>query len=140
MSQCVYTSLLANLNCSDLLVCCEASDFCYSISTSTLPGLSDILLSCVMEILLVWIYRTGPIMYSSNASMGKMLRWTIHKPGSGSDIVIPPALMTLGWAYTQLAKPEPALPCCPGEVPSITAGEGYVQLSHSHNPKTSSPI
>jgi hypothetical protein len=40
----------------------EASDFCYTINKQFSPGLlSNILLSCAMEFLQLWIYRIGPI-------------------------------------------------------------------------------
>lgn len=49
----IYTSSIANIYCSDLLVWYEASDFCYSINTITLLRflLDILLLPWVMEIL-----------------------------------------------------------------------------------------
>ena len=68
----VYTALLAAVYCHDSLVWIKASDFCYTINTGSLPGLllDILLLPCVMEILKLWIYRTGPFMCSSHSQMG----------------------------------------------------------------------
>ena len=57
----VHICLVANVHCNESLVCL-ISDFCYIINTGSLPGLSDILmLPCVLEILQLWIHRSGPI-------------------------------------------------------------------------------
>jgi hypothetical protein len=65
-----YT-LLSTLN--DWLVWYEASGFCYAINTGISWGLlSDILLlPCVMEVLQLWIRRTGTIVCSAVHQWGR---------------------------------------------------------------------
>jgi hypothetical protein len=68
----VHTSLLVNVQCDESLVWFKASGSCYTISTgSSLGFLSDILsLPYVMEILQLWICRTGPFMHSRSSRLG----------------------------------------------------------------------
>lgn len=68
----VYMSLLANVHCNDSLVWFEASSFCYTTNTGFSLGLLSniLLLSCVMEILWVWICRTDSFMHSSSSLVG----------------------------------------------------------------------
>lgn len=49
----IHTSLLADIHCSNSLVCYQASGFCYSINTGTSGEflLDIILLPCIMEVL-----------------------------------------------------------------------------------------
>jgi hypothetical protein len=53
----------------------KTSGFCYTINTGSLLGLllDVLLLPCVMEILQLWIYRTGSFTSSSDSYM----RWIL---------------------------------------------------------------
>jgi hypothetical protein len=65
----VHTSFLANVLCNESLVCFKASGFCYTISTGPSLGLllDMLLFPCVMEILKLWICRTGSFMNSGSS-------------------------------------------------------------------------
>lgn len=61
----VHTSSLANVHCNESLVWFEVFGFCDTITIGNSSGilLVILLLSCVMEILRLWISRTGTFMY-----------------------------------------------------------------------------
>jgi hypothetical protein len=65
----IHTSLVECVHCSESLVWLEASGFGYSISTGPSPGLFSVILSlpCVMEILQLWIIRTGSFTHLSHS-------------------------------------------------------------------------
>ena len=68
----VHISLLANVHCNEPLVSFEVSGFYYTINTGSSPGLhlKVQLLPCVMEVLWLWIYKTGPFMYIDVVEVG----------------------------------------------------------------------
>jgi hypothetical protein len=57
----VHTSSLASIHCSTSLVWSKIAGFCDTISIDSSPGLFPVILvlPCVMEILQLWVTRTG---------------------------------------------------------------------------------
>lgn len=69
----VHTSLLAIVHYKELLVWFKVSGFCCTLNAG--PSLELLLVismfPCVVEILLLWVYRTGTISCSSRSQMGQ---------------------------------------------------------------------
>jgi hypothetical protein len=145
VSQCVpripfvYTSSLANVHCNESLVWYECSGFCYSINTGTSVGFLRHGDSVVLDL------EEKPLRAFQLHQWG-ILGWPNSKPWiwawEVSDLVTSPALPLLftrnfssqGLLYLLTKKGAgPALP-------SVAAGEGYGQFSHSCDPRGSSPI
>ena len=77
-----HTYLLANVHYSESLVWFQG--FCYTINTgSSLGFLSDaLLLPCVMEILQLWICRTGPAVHGIVDGVGQLIALDLSLSGS----------------------------------------------------------
>lgn len=71
--------LLVRVHYKESLVWFEVSGFCYTINAGSSPELLLVilLLPCAVEILKLWVCRTGPIMYSSRSQMGWLSRWVM---------------------------------------------------------------
>ena len=105
MSQCVsqYKLLsthfsLLNFHCNNSLVWFEVSGSSNTINAAFSPGFLPVvlLLPCVMEILQLWISRTGPFILPNHLQMVEMLGWAISEPWIrawvGTELVSAPAL------------------------------------------------
>jgi hypothetical protein len=69
----VHTSLLVNVHSNESLVQFETSGFHHTINTgSSLGPCLDILLSYVMEILWLWICRTGSFIDGVDFEVGQL--------------------------------------------------------------------
>lgn len=82
----VHASSLAKVHCNEPLVWFEASVFSDTIKIGFSPRLLLVilLLSCVMEILQLWVYRTGPFTSPNHLQMIQFWNEPIQSPVSGA--------------------------------------------------------
>ena len=82
--QCIpqYIPLSTDLHCTETLVWIKISGFCDIVNIGSSLGLLPVILlsPCVVEILQLWISRTGPCMHPNSLQMIQIWGWDNSEP------------------------------------------------------------